>query len=534
MNRFINYCFIIVILVVSLSSCAKRGQITGGLKDSIPPILTNSFPKNKSIDFNSNEIKLTFDEYVKLKDVSKQLIVSPPMKNAPIITPTNASKRITIKLKDTLLPNTTYSFNFGNSIQDNNEGIPYQQFKYVFSTGSYIDSLTLEGTIKDAYNKEVDNFVSVMLYEKNEKFTDSIVYKENPTYITNTLDSLKTFRLENLKAGNYMLVAMKDYNSNFKFDPKRDKIGFYNKTVTLPDPAIYELELFKEQLPFKAFKPIQTSGNTILIGYEGKADKSVVKVKNEGVEIPTKITKFPKKDSLQVWFSIPKVDSLQVSITKEVFEKSFYIKIKNQKPDSLKVSPLQSGTLEFRDKFTLLTETPLEKIDASKITLLNKDSLQVAFTTEYDEFNKKLEFNFTKEPLEKYSLTLLPGALLDMFGKASDSLKYKFSTKSTSEYGNLRLLLQNVKSFPLIVELTNKKGETQAMFYAEKETKVDFDYLKPDFYTIRIIYDENKNKVWDSGSYLEKRQTEEVIYFPKEIDVRANWDVEQTVDLGSK
>ena len=184
--------------------------------------------------------------------MNKQLIISPPMKHEPLITPTNVSKYINIKILDTLQPNTTYSFNFGQSIEDNNEGNPYNQFKYVFSTGSFIDSLSIGGTVKDAYNKEVESFVSIMLYDVNDKFKDSVVYNEAPRYITNTLDSLKTFKLENLKAGKYLLVAMKDYNSNNKFNPKKDKIGFHKEFITIPNDTTYELKIFKEALAFKA------------------------------------------------------------------------------------------------------------------------------------------------------------------------------------------------------------------------------------------------------------------------------------------
>ena len=154
-----NPRFVLLVLLLVCFGCAKRGSITGGLKDTIAPTLKISFPKNYSTNFAGNEIKLTFDEYVKLKGIEKQLIVSPPMKNEPLIIPSNVTKYLTIKIKDTLQPDTTYSFNFGQSITDNNEGNPYNQFKYVFSTGAYIDSLTLGGKVKDAYEKEVESFV---------------------------------------------------------------------------------------------------------------------------------------------------------------------------------------------------------------------------------------------------------------------------------------------------------------------------------------------------------------------------------------
>lgn len=515
--------------------CAKRGSITGGLKDTIAPVLKMSSPKNFNTNFKGNEIKLVFDENIKLKNLNKQLIISPPMKNEPLILPTTASKFITIKIKDTLQPNTTYSFNFGQSIADNNEGNPFNQFKYVFSTGDYIDSLSLDGTVKDAYDKEVESFVSVMLYEVNDTFKDSIVYKENPRYVTNTLDSLKTFRLENLKAGKYLLVAMKDYNNNNKFNPKKDKIGFSKQFITVPNDTVYELALFREIPTFKAYKPSQASGNRLLMGYEGKVNqvnsRPKITLKNNNEILSTIVTQLPKKDSLQIWYKPIKADSLALAVAKDKYNGNFSFKIKDQKKDTLNISAVQSGVLNFRDRFTLETATPLVNFDNSKIKLVNKEDVSVSFTTEYDEYNQKLHFDFQKEPSEQYTISILPGALTDFFEKSNDSLTYKITTKNTADYGNLSVSLQNVKQFPVIVELTNTKGEVLATGYTEKNTTIDFNLIEPALYTLRAIYDENKNKEWDSGNYLEKRQAEEVIYFSKEIDVRANWDVNQVFDL---
>ncbi|WNM19558.1 Ig-like domain-containing protein [Flavobacterium capsici] len=521
-----------LMVVLAFASCAKRGTITGGDKDTLAPVLKTSFPKNGSVNFQGKEIKLVFDEYVKLKNINKQLIVSPPMKIVPEIFPQVASKTITIKIKDTLQPNTTYSFNFGQSIEDNNEGNPYSQFKYVFSTGSYIDSLKLSVKIKDALEKKVDNFVSVMLYEVDEKFNDSTIYKETPRYVANTLDSLKLVTIENIKAGKYQLIALKD-NGNNKFNPKSDKIGFYANTITIPDDDIYELELFKEELPFKANKPVQASGNRLLIATEGKGKGTKVSVKNGTEVLPSMITQFPKKDSLQIWCKLPKVDSLLVSVEKDNFKKEFWTKIKAQKKDTLRFSSDFAGNLPLRERFGLTSTTPIVKVDKSKISIINKDSLAVDFTTEFDEFNQKIYIDFKKEPSEKYIVSAFPDAFVDFFDNVNDTLSYKLNTKNATDYGNLRLILENAKRFPIIVELTNKDGKVKATAYTEKETTVEFMNIEPLLYTVRIIYDDNKNGVWDTGSYLEKRQSEEVIYFPKEIDVRANWDVEQPINIGN-
>ncbi len=526
-----KFRFIFILLALTVIGCAKRGSISGGLKDTIAPVLKASFPKNLSVNFKGKEINLTFDEYVKLKNVNKQLIVSPPLKYNPEVSPMTPSKIIKIKIKDTLQENTTYSFNFGQSIEDNNEGNPYNQFKYIFSTGSYIDSLKVGGTIKDALNKKEDSFVSVMLYEVNNKFNDSVIYKSVPRYITNTLDSLKTFKIENVKAGKYLLIAIKDANNNNKFNPKDDKIGFRKQMVTIPNDSLFELKLFKEVLAFKTFKPVQTSGNKLLLGYEGNPRNIKVVLKKGNEIIPTIVTKYPIKDSLQVWYRPIKADSLSLAVTNGNYNKSYTYKKTEQKKDTLNFSPKPNLGLSKLDQFTIRSSHPLVKFDESKIQVTDKDSVNVKFSTSYDVYKQELQFNIEKEPLQRYKFLLLPGALTDYIDQKNDTLSYKLTTKNVTDYGNLRVNLTNVKQFPVIVQLTTDKGDVIASEYSDKATSVDFMYLEPAKFTLRVIYDANGNKEWDSGNFLERRQPEEVIYFPKEIDVRGNWDVDQTFDL---
>ena len=518
-------------IVIVIASCAKRGSIEGGRKDTLAPVLKMSFPKNQSINFNAKEIKLVFDEYIKLKGIDKQLIISPPMKQMPEVLPTTASKFITIKIKDTLQPNTTYSMNFGQSIEDNNEANAYKQFKYVFSTGAYIDSLSIGGSIKDAYSRKTDNFVSVMLYEVNDKFKDSVIYKQNPRYITNTLDSLKSFRIENVKAGKYLLVAIKDKNGNNKFDSRDEKIGFQKQLITLPNDTVFQLELFKETLPLKVFKPKQVSGNRILLPFEGDFKDINVSLKNGQEILSTIITKVDKKDSLQVWYKPLKIDSLKLSVSKSKYLTDFNLKIKSQKNDTISFNPIQIGNMNFRENFAIHSNIPIASIDNSKIQLFNKDSLAIKFSTKYDQYTQNLEIDFKKEPLERYRFNLLPGAIIDYLDNKNDTLKYKIITRNLTDYGNLSISLEKVKKFPIIVELTDINGKVIEKAYTEKERTIDFNLIEPAKYILRIIYDDNKNKEYDPGNYLEKRQAEEVIYYPTEIDVRANWDVVQPFDL---
>ncbi|HSD15508.1 MAG TPA: Ig-like domain-containing protein [Flavobacterium sp.] len=523
-----KYILFVLFLSIIATSCAKRGTITGGGKDTIPPKIISSVPKNFNTNFKGDFIKINFDEFIKIKDISKQLIISPPMKNAPIIVPMgSASKFITIKILDTLQPNTTYSFNFGQSIADNNEGNPYSQFKYVFSTGSYIDSLKLGGTIKDAYSKKPDNFVSVMLYE-SETYTDSTVYKKQPHYVTNTLDSLKAYAFENIKPGKYRLLALKDQNNNYKFDPKEDKIGFYNREITLPTDTLYQLELFKEKTVFKANKPSQASSNRLLMGYEGNPKNTKITARKGSEIIPTKLTRLAGKDSLQIWIPKIKTDSLQLDVTNDNYSKTLTARIKEMKAvDTLSINTKQKGTLHFRDVLTLTTTLPLSNVDASKIIITKKDSTNVSFTADYKEMEQEIALNFKKEENQKYKIKLLKGALKDFYDKENDSLQFFVNTTSLSDYGELKVTLENVKRFPIMIELLDVKEKVLASAYSEKETVINFESLEPAKYTLRIIYDDNKDGEWTTGNFLEKRQAEEVIYFPQVLDVHANWYMDE-------
>src|SRR5690606_35399541 len=227
-------------------------------------------PQNFSIGFTAKKIRLYFDELIKLEDVQNQLVVSPPFKHPPEIIPQGyPSKYIEILIKDTLRENTTYTINFGQSIVDNNEGNPNPFLSYVFSTGDYLDSLSLSGAVKDAFNRRADPFISVMLYEMDSTFTDSIIYREPPLYISNTGDSLPLFELNYLKAGQYMLIGLKDGNRNNMFDQRLDKIGFVQDTISLPTDSIYLLNLFLEQPDYSAAVPSYVAKNRIIFGYTG-------------------------------------------------------------------------------------------------------------------------------------------------------------------------------------------------------------------------------------------------------------------------
>ena len=248
-----RYLFIALIACFLLESCAKKGRPSGGPKDEDAPLFVTANPPYETINFDKNEIKIEFNEYITLKELTKQLVVSPPLKNNPLITPQGTpSKYITIKILDTLLENSTYIFDFGKSVQDNNEGNQLEKFKYVFSTGSYIDSLSVSGSVTDAFEEKTEKNIKLLLYRADSTYTDSLIYKQKPNYVSSTLDST-VFNFSNLAAGKFYLFALEDKSSDYFFDPKVDKIGIYPRVISIPGDSILEkpIELFKEQLPYQ-------------------------------------------------------------------------------------------------------------------------------------------------------------------------------------------------------------------------------------------------------------------------------------------
>jgi len=535
LRRIFGTLFLILALI-ALAQCARRGTPTGGPKDITAPKLIKAEPKDMTINFKEKKIRLYFDEYVKLKDVQKQLIVSPPFEYTPVIIPQGSpSKYVELTIKDTLKENTTYTINFGRSIIDNNEGNPNSFLTYVFSTGTYIDSLMVAGAVKDAFKKSADAFISIMLYEMDSTYTDSTIYKRPPNYMTNTLDSAVVFRLKNLKAGKYAMFAIKDEGQNNIFDQKVDKIGFLNDTVTIPTDSTYLLTLFKEIPDYSIAVPSLAAKNKIIFGYFGDP-KEIEITPMSGIpdSVRTMIKKEPDKDTLNYWFTPFDMDSVVFKITNERLKiiDTFTVKARKVGIDSLKLTPNQSGSLSFNEPYYISsTTTPIVKIDSSKISLFNKDSVAVAFSVKLDTLSNRVGFNFKVEPNENYNMELLPGAIEDFFGVRNDTLTSSLTTGSYADFGNLKITVEGDIEFPVIAQLTDEKGALKREIHTGDKNEFEFNNLKPGKYIFRIIFDTNGNGKWDTGNYLKKLQPEKVTYFPDIIELRANWEKNQTFIL---
>ncbi|WP_298782028.1 Ig-like domain-containing protein [uncultured Polaribacter sp.] len=532
--RFIFLLFITTILV----KCAKIGRPEGGPKDEEAPLFVNANPPYESINFDKKEIKIQFNEYVKLKDLNKKLVVSPPLKNPALVSPQgSATKFLKIKILDTLIANTTYIFNFGDAIEDNNESNKLENFKYVFSTGKYIDSLNIKGSIKDATLFETPKNVNVLLYKLDSSFNDSIVYKKKPNYIASALDTT-VFNFTNLKKGKYLMLALQEPSNDYIFNAKTDKIGFLTDTIQLPRDSIIKkpIVLFKETKPYTFKRGKEVTKGKIEFGFEGDSRNLQIEMLSKVPKDFKSISKYEvNKDTLNYWFTPFEADSLNFIVKNKSIIDTVTVKLRKKKIDSLIISSSINGILHLRDTFYLKTNNPIIKIDTSKISLVDKDTIAVKFKTLLSKKENKIGFIFDKKPKEKYNFKFLPNSLVDVFDVKNDTLNYGFSTKELDDYGRITLNINNINSKNLIIEILSGKDQNKLVerVFISKSQTIVFDLLEPKKYTIRAIIDENKNNKWDTGNFLKRISPEKIIYHSEinNADLRANYFLEENFKI---
>lgn len=517
-------------LILFFSQCAKKGRPSGGPKDEDAPLFVTADPPYESINFDKNEINIYFNEYIKLKDLNKQLIVSPPLNpsNPSLISPQGSpSKFINIKILDTLKENSTYIFDFGNSVQDNNESNTLERFKYVFSTGTYIDSLTLEGSVKNSFKSEDLKNIKLLLYRLDSSYSDSAVYKRKPDYVTSSLDT-SNYKFSNLRKGNYLLVALNDERSDYLFNPKADEIGFLKDTISLPRDSILKdiISIFKEELPYKFKRGKEISKGQLILGYEGKATKINIETLSAVPDNFQTIT-FPEKDkdTINLWHTPIERDSLIFKVNNNGISDTIVIKLRKKEIDSLKVSPQTIGVLDYKDTLFLSTNNPIIKIDTTKINFIDTDTINILYTPYISKKENKIGFIFQKKFKKTYKLNVYPNALTDIFNTSNDTIISQFKTRSLEDYGEITLDVKNTKKTPVIIQLTDLNDKTIAQETTSVSKNISFKYLNPNRYKIRIIYDINNNGKWDTGNYLAKKQPELVEYLPEIQEVRANWQL---------
>ena len=526
-----------IMVMILVAGCARRSAPTGGLKDSIPPVLVASNPKMNNVNFSADEIRLTFNEWVELKGLDQQLIISPPIeKNKYEIKPLSGiTKKIFISFLDSLQENTTYTINFGNSIVDNNEGNEMNFFNYTFSTGPTLDSLFIKGNVEDAFNLETDEYLSLQLYRIDSTFNDSIIYNNQPTYLANSLDTT-AYRFKNLREGKYILIALKDVGNDYIFNPLYDKIGYYDSIISLPKDSIINLRLFKEEVPIIWDRPHFINSQKIGFGYYGKLDLSKISLVSK---IPDSInylfTKEKDKDTINFWLSKNSLDSLEFKLKEVDTIKTLTVKFDRSKDsiiDSLRISDITKSVIGLKEKFKLSSNLPVKKISDSLIFIRDIDSTLIPFKSSINNNLDEVTLDFDVKPQDDYSIYILPNAIIDLRGGTNDTLGFRTRSQSLEDYGNVYLNVIRDSESQYILQMVNSNNEIVRKYNSIKSDGIyNFELVKPGKYIFRMIRDNNRNKEWDTGNYLKKIQPEEVYYSNFELEIRANWDFNETLNL---
>ena len=529
--KFINskakfYYTIISLALYIFSGCASIVAPTGGPKDVEPPILVKADPKNLSLSVNRKDFTLVFNELIKIDEEKSELVISPLIEEPKISIKKN---KLIIALTDTLKKNTTYSFNFGSSIQDTRESNALTNFKYVFATGRELDSLKISGKAIDIESGKSLPNTKILLYDE---LNDSVIYLGKPLSYTIAAED-GTFIFENLHAGEYKLLALLETDNNLKFNSGAEKIGFINYSILLSkDTAGIILNLFKERGLLLKITEKKYANSKLLLKFNNTAKNIKLIYPDAYVDSIGKSFDFnTENDSLIVNFDEDISDSLRVIVSADgMLTDTVFIRIakkKNLIPTSiLFTNNLLNGNLIKPNQALIIELSKLYKTINKELISLYEDSIKIkeyAIET-IDEKRKKIKLIYLWKENAAYELVINKGAFINVQENDSTSLKFKLT--SESDFGNLTVKIKKTDSISYLVRIKDDKGLLINQIQVNKDTIITINTLLPGLYTLSAIKDENRNGKWDTGNYLQKIQPEQILYYKGEIKLRANWDLD--------
>ena len=596
--------FVLAVLLMLFEHCARiPGSISGGPKDEIPPNFVRSIPDNYSPNFNANRIEITFDEYLQLKDVNNQFFSSPTMKKKPEILLYGKKVRVNLKeslKKEPLLPDVTYTFDFGSAIADLNEGNIATGFMYVFSTGDHIDSLTFTGRVLNAFNlrtggKDDKTANWVMLYDD---LSDSAVYKQTPLYVARA-DQFGFFTFSHIRPDTFRIFALRDMNNNLKYDMPTERIAFSDTLIVTDNRYYYapdslgvtplvtsrntpdsikeknpellhvDIVLYQfEETPTKQFRkayerkepnklrfvyslPVDLDSIEIdIVEYEptGKWYERETTLNKDTVDFWLTDTALVSRKTLMADLYSPRTDSsYQLIYTHDTLKLTYEepkqpVKSRREKKEeenkpkprsavetmTITTNVKNNGTMDLTDRLQLIASQPIKNTDPTKI-ILNEhvDTLKkpVAYTLTRDSVNvRKAWIDWKLKEDTKYSLIVDSMSFTSIYNVFNDSTAISFTSQKEEYYSIVEITFDTIPC-PLIVQMLkgDKEDLVKQVMLAEGNVAT-IDYLKPDKYIIKLIYDSNDNGKWDTGDYLKKIQPEKVEYF-SEPEITTNSSV---------
>lgn len=520
-------------VIALIYSCAAMKSPEGGPRDTTPPKVLKITPENLTTNFKAKKIVIEFNEYIRLNNQFKEFSISPELDRVPELKA--KLKKLEITLPDSLEQNTTYTLNFGKSIVDLNEANELKNFSYVFSTGPTLDSLSISGTVTNTLtgDAEIETTVFVLPLAR-----DSLFGKKKASIFTLT-DSSGNFKINNLKKDSYKIYALKEKSGDRIYQQESDEIGFQKEPIILDKNfENIQLNLFKEKAyNFRVIDRKLNSDGSIFMSFSQQLtnpDITVIEPKNLD---QNKIYKFSKtNDSLTVWLNDLSFDSAKFVI-KNNGRSIDTVKFTRGKRDSYTriisaTDNLDAGTLSPYRDLALTFNLPLKALDESKIILL-EDSIPRNFTITKDSTNLlQYHIKYKWRPKEPYILTLKERAATAIFDAKNKELKKSFSVGDTNDYGTLTLKVETpdtAKNY--ILEIVNNAKNVISTHPITKNTVLKLANYKQGIYFARIVYDTNKNGIWDTGNIREGLQPEPISYEPKELSIRANWEREEVIKI---
>ena len=523
----------LLIATIALIQCASPIAPKGGPKDETPPTLdslNSSVPEQ--INFKKDKLVFAFDEWVKLDKPSSQIVISPTLEYPATYDIKGKAVHVEFHEDEVLRENTTYVINFGQSIQDITESNPLTGFKYVFSTGSFIDSLIFRAKVIDAFTAEPVKDCLVMLYENKE---DSVVYKDKPYYFGYTSE-LGLVEISNIKSGQFKVLAMEDKNGNFIKDLDTERLGFVEDSINMGDSSQTEpiIRIFSQEEAFRITESRSDQYGSIEVQFSKPIFNASAHSLNDSIEVEHSL--MDKK--LTIFYEGLVSTAFKIAYQLDDFQDTIRVRPRDKKTwlqkNRLKlISPSNKPEKLFpNDTLSFSWNAPIDRIDLDRWKMIDSTDQNIPFKSNLSlEEPEKIEIT-ADWSLTPIYLTLLDSAIVDFYGRYSDSLTRSTVLDDMENYTNLNLSLTGLDNMqPYSVSILYKEKEVfQQNIEGIDSFHINLKMLHPDTHSLEIIDDDNKNGKWDSGDYLEKLQPERIRIY--EIGgFRANWDLDKLIDL---
>ena len=530
------------------AGCARIVMPYGGPKDITPPKVVGERPKNGSVNFNEKIIKITFDEYVTLNNPNENVIFSPPMDER--VDYTTQGKSVLVKFNDTLRHNTTYNLLFSDCIQDFHEGNKLSSYNYAFSTGDSIDRHQLFGMVVNAETNKPEAGIFVMLYEED---IDSLPLTVRPNYLTKT-DLQGGFIFHHLKEKSYKIFALKDINSDLKYNLPNELIAFEDKTFQAQyyetdslqhadTAAFITLRLFQEADTIQVLAPY-TNPQAGVYHFPFKLPVNSYEITMEGDSIFFLTKNNASGDTISLYYKTS-FNNLATVYIQTDYTRTDTVELLPYKPPSSSLKTVISPKLNINISNTedLYAPTmlnfsypliPSKNVEIFVVaTLLNgKDTIPISVNIP-DSLVMQIPVPYCFEPKINYTLWF-PDSLFYGYNDAThDTVTFSFSKKTEKDYGNLIIhyKVNESNDADFLIELLSSNKKTIFNETISSSKTVEYNHIAPGNYHMRVIEDCNKNGKWDTGNYRKKEQPEKIFFIEKEIIIKGFWDVEEDVKL---